>query len=123
MAAREVLPAMVAGDHLAPDPASSVIRLVIVDDHAIVRHGLRLILEQEPTIMFVGEASTAAEALEVVERTSPDVVLADLQLRPGDNTSGLHLCRDLSSRFPRVAVLILSTFVSDRLVVDALQSG
>ncbi|MDB5066390.1 MAG: putative two-component system response regulator [Chloroflexi bacterium] len=114
---------MVVGDVLEPDTASHLIRLVIVDDHAIVRHGLRLILEQEPSITFVGEASTAAEALDVVERTSPHVVLADLQLCPGDNTSGLHLCRDLSSRFPDVAVLILSTFVSDRLVVDALQSG
>src|SRR5689334_14568764 len=109
---------MVMGDVLALESASSEIRLVIVDDHAIVRHGLRLILEQEPTITFVGEAATAAEAIDVVERTSPHVVLADLQLCPGDNTSGLHLCRDLNRRFPTVAVLILSTFVSDRLVVD-----
>jgi DNA-binding NarL/FixJ family response regulator len=106
-----------------PDAASDVIRLIIVDDHAIVRHGLRLILEQEPAITVVGEASSASEALEVVERTSPDVVLADLQLKPGDNESGLQLCRDLSTQFPHVAVLILSTFVGDRLVVEALRAG
>ncbi|WP_367320297.1 response regulator [Streptomyces sp. HUAS ZL42] len=98
-------------------------RIVLVDDHAIVRHGLRSILERESDLEVVGEASTAAEAVTVVERTRPSIVLLDLKLSTGADTEGLDLCARLTGRHPGLAVLVLTTFLDDSLVVDAIQHG
>ena len=65
--------------------------IVLVDDHAIVRQGLRSILERERDLRIVGEASTADEAMAVVERTRPAVVLLDLKLSTGADSQGLEL--------------------------------
>ncbi|GAA0929261.1 MadR family response regulator transcription factor [Streptomyces thermoalcalitolerans] len=98
-------------------------RIVLVDDHAIVRHGLRSILERESDLEVVGEASTAAEAIAVVERTHPSIVLLDLKLSTGADTEGLELCAKLTERHPGLAVLVLTTFLDDSLVVEAIQHG
>lgn len=104
------------------DPASPV-RIMLVDDHAIVRHGLRSILEREVDLEVVGEASTAAEAMAVVERTGPSIVLLDLKLSTGADTEGLDLCSKLTAQYPGLAVLVLTTFLDDSLVVDAIHHG
>ncbi|MER8010914.1 response regulator transcription factor [Streptomyces sp. NPDC094149] len=104
----------------APAPAQ---RIVLVDDHAIVRHGVRSILERESDLEVVGEASTAAEAAAVVERTKPSIVLLDLKLSTGTDTEGLDLCARLTERHPGLAVLVLTTFLDDSLVVEAIQHG
>lgn len=102
---------------------AGTIRLVLVDDHAIVRQGLRSILEREPGMAVVGEAANPADALAVVAEQRPDLVLLDLKLSGAADAEGLELCRDLTTRFPGVGVLVLTTLLTDRLVVDALRYG
>ncbi|SFO86582.1 MadR family response regulator transcription factor [Actinomadura madurae] len=102
---------------------AGTVRIVLVDDHAIVRHGLRSILEREADLEVVGEASTAAEALVVVERTRPTIVLLDLKLSTGADTEGMELCARLTGSHPGLAVLVLTTFLDDSLVVEAVRHG
>ncbi|KAA9166074.1 response regulator transcription factor [Amycolatopsis acidicola] len=102
---------------------AQTLKIVLVDDHAIVRQGLRSILERENDITVVGEAATAAEARVVVERTRPDIVLLDLKLSTGSNTEGLDVCAELTARYPDVGVLVLTTFLDDALVVEAIHRG
>jgi two-component system response regulator DevR len=99
------------------------IRLVIVDDHAIVRQGLRSILEREPDIEVVGEAATAPQALDLVAATRPHIVLLDLKLSAGSDLAGLALCGRLTARAPAPGVLVVTTFLDQRLVLEAIQQG
>ncbi|SDC22252.1 two component transcriptional regulator, LuxR family [Geodermatophilus telluris] len=99
------------------------IRLVIVDDHAIVRQGLRSILEREPDIEVVGEAATAADALDLVAAARPHIVLLDLKLSAGSDVAGLSLCGELTARAPAPGVLVVTTFLDERLVLEAIQRG
>jgi len=99
------------------------IRVVIVDDHTIVREGLRSILELEPDIAVVGQAAGPVEALETVAAARPDVVLLDLKLSEDGPATGLRLCGDLVGRFPSVGVVVLTTFHEQALVLDALRRG
>ena len=99
------------------------IRLVIVDDHAIVRQGLRSILEREPDVEVVGEAATAAEALDLVAAARPHIVLLDLKLSAGSDVAGLALCGQLTARTPAPGVLVVTTFLDQRLVLEAIQQG
>jgi DNA-binding NarL/FixJ family response regulator len=99
------------------------VRLVLVDDHAILRQGLRSLLEREPDLHVVGEAGSAREALAVVERCRPAVVLLDMKLSPASDNDGLGLCAELTRRYPMLRVLVLSTFVDDALVVSAIEHG
>jgi DNA-binding NarL/FixJ family response regulator len=105
------------------DARPGQVRIVLVDDHAIVRQGLRSILEREQDLRVVGEASTAGEALAVVLRELPTVVLLDLKLSTGADTEGLDLCEQLTKRHPDIGVLVLTTFLDDALVVEAVQRG
>ncbi|MGO8886913.1 MAG: MadR family response regulator transcription factor [Streptosporangiaceae bacterium] len=107
-----------------PGPAAQVpVRIVLVDDHAILRQGLRSLLEREPVLQVVGEASSPGEALAVVERARPTIVLLDMKLSPASDDDGLALCALLTKRYPGLGVLVLSTFVDDALVVSAIQHG
>ncbi|MCQ4119750.1 MadR family response regulator transcription factor [Rhodococcus tibetensis] len=103
--------------------ATSVVRLVLVDDHAILRQGLRSVLEREPDLEVVGEASTSREALDVVEQVTPDVVLMDLKLSAASDYEGLVLCAQLSSANRGLGLLVLTTFLDEQLVVRAVQAG
>ncbi len=98
-------------------------RVLIIDDHAVVRRGLRSILELEPELVVVGEAGTAAEAMEVAERSRPEIVLLDLRLGPDDDREGLLLCSRILERWPATRVVVLSTFLEERLVLEALRRG
>jgi NarL family two-component system response regulator YdfI len=99
---------------------SEVIRVLIVDDHLIVREGLRLILETEPGFNLVGEASNGAEALKQVEQKKPDVVLMDLRM-PG--MDGLTAIEHLRGSHPEAAIVILTTFNEDALMRKGLGLG
>src|SRR6266496_3075871 len=106
------------------EPADEVpVRIVLVDDHAILRQGLRSLLEREHDLQVVGEASSAGEALAVVERTRPTIVVLDMKLSPASDNDGLGLCARLTKRYPGLSVLVLSTFVDDALVVSAIEHG
>jgi two-component system, NarL family, response regulator DevR len=98
-------------------------RVVIVDDHAIVRRGLRSILEPEEDMDVVGEAGGPADAVRTVERTRPDVVLLDLKLSPDEESEGLAVCSRILERRPGTRVIVLSIFLNERLVAEALRRG
>lgn len=102
---------------------TDVVRIVLVDDHAILRQGLRSVLERDPAFRIVGEASTANEALTVIPAQRPRVVLLDLKLSTGSDSEGLVLCRQLTEGFPDLAVLVLTTFLDDNLVMEAVHAG
>lgn len=92
----------------------------LLDDHEVVREGLRSLLEGEPGIEVVGEASSAAEALERIEATRPDVAVLDVRLPDG---SGVEVCREVRSRHPEVACLMLTSFADDQALREAILAG
>lgn len=98
----------------------SRIRLLIVDDHEVVRLGLRTLLEGEADLKVVAEAGTAEEALLQTENHRPDVVILDIQL-PG--RSGLDACRDIRKQFPQTQVVMLTSSVSESFALEALRAG
>lgn len=100
-----------------------VIRLVIVDDHAMVREGLRSVLEREPDLAVVGEAASSAQTLPVVRSARPHVVLLDLRLSPSSETEGIDVCAKLHQLHPEIAVLVLTTVIDDQLVLAAIHQG
>ncbi|HEY4829203.1 MAG TPA: response regulator transcription factor [Solirubrobacteraceae bacterium] len=109
---------------MSAEPATaSPARVLLVDDHAIVRRGLRSILELEPDISVVAEAGDRTEALQALERSRPDVVLLDLKLSAGNDTEGLELCSEIVRRRPQSNVVILSTFLNESLLNQALRRG
>jgi two-component system, NarL family, response regulator DevR len=106
----------------APRPEASV-GILLVDDHAIVRQGLRSILEREDDLHVVAEASTAAEARAMMEHARPRIVLLDLKLSTSSDTEGLELCVELSTAHPDVGILVLTTFLDEHLVIAAIRAG
>lgn len=96
------------------------IRIILVDDHPIVRDGLRGQLESQPDLRVVGEAASADEALAVVNRVDVDVVITDLRM---PERGGVELIRQLGSRHPDLPVLVLTTFDTDAEITDALTAG
>jgi len=96
------------------------IRVMIVDDHAMVRKGLVSFLKNEPTFELVGEASDGREAIEACEQLKPDVILMDLVM---PELGGVAATRTIHQRWPAVQVLALTSFQEKELVQDALQAG
>lgn len=98
-----------------------MIRVLLVDDHPIVRAGLIAVLETDPDLVVVGQASSGPEALVEVERTDPDVVLMDLRMPGGDGTEAMRAMCATGRARPRV--LVLTTYDSPRDVRGALSAG
>ena len=96
------------------------IRLVLVDGHAVVRAGLRALLNHRNDVEVVGDSGTVTGALEVVDRLKPDMVLMEAQLPEG---SGFEVCRRLHKFAPPVKVIILTAFADDDTVMQAIGSG
>lgn len=97
-----------------------MIRLMIIDDHEMVREGLKAILVTEPDFSIVGLAANAEEALILIERLRPDVALLDVRL-PG--VSGIEVCRIVTERYPETAVIILTTFTDEKVIAQSIQAG
>jgi two-component system response regulator DevR len=97
-----------------------VIRVFLLDDHEVVRDGVRAGLGAQPDIEVVGEWGTASEALDEVSRCQPDVAVIDVRLGDGN---GIDICREISSQHPAVQTLILTSFESDRALIDASLAG
>jgi len=103
-----------------PEPGQKQIKVFLLDDHEIVRRGVRELLEGNPDIAVVGEAGTAASALARIPALRPDVAVLDVRLPDGD---GITVCRGIRSRMPEVACLMLTSFGDDQAVFDAIMAG
>ncbi len=95
-------------------------RILLVDDHEVVRLGLKSLLEHQSQFDVVGEASSAREAIEMVGNTHPDVVVMDIRL-PG--TSGIEACEEITGRFPETKVIMLTSYAEDEMLVSAIRAG
>ncbi|HEY7856984.1 MAG TPA: response regulator transcription factor [Candidatus Nanopelagicales bacterium] len=96
------------------------IRVFLLDDHEVVRRGVRDLLEIEGDITVVGEAATCAEALARVPAVRPDVAVLDVRLPDGD---GVGVCRELRSQLPDLACLMLTSYADDDALFDAVMAG
>lgn len=100
--------------------AADPIRVYIVDDHAVVRLGLKTMLESEPDIKVVGSAGSAAEALKVIPSLQPDIVVTDLRMR---EMGGAAMLMKLRSTCPQIRSIVLTTYHSDEDVFGAMKAG
>jgi DNA-binding NarL/FixJ family response regulator len=96
------------------------IKVFLLDDHEIVRRGVRELLETEPDLEVVGEAGTAASALARIPALRPDVAVLDVRLPDGD---GVTVCREIRSKMPEIACLMLTSFGDDEALFDAIMAG
>lgn len=95
-------------------------RVVLVDDHDVVRAGLRSLLDAEDTLTVVGEAATAGDALRRVGLDMPDIVVMDIRL---PDASGIDACREIKRRWPETTVLILTSYAFDDALMEAFDAG
>ena len=98
----------------------SPIKVFLLDDHEIVRQGVRDLLEIQPDIRVIGEAGTAASALARIPALRPDVAILDVRLPDGD---GVSVCRDIRSQMPEVACLMLTSVDDDEALFNAIMAG
>lgn len=95
-------------------------RLLLVDDQTLIRQGIRVLLMTEPGMEVVGEAANGREALEMVERLRPEVVLMDIRMPEMD---GVAATREITRRFPDIGVIILTTFDDEEYIFEGLRAG
>jgi two-component system response regulator DevR len=95
-------------------------RILLVDDHEVVRLGLKSLVERHPQFEVVGEAANAREALEQVMALKPDVVIMDIRL-PG--TSGIEACEQIVNQFPGTKVIMLTSYAEDEMLFSAIRAG
>jgi DNA-binding NarL/FixJ family response regulator len=107
-------------DNTSSTKHTCLINVLIVDDHALIREGLRQLFTLEEHIHVVGEAANGFEALEKIHRLSPDVVLLDIHLPVVD---GIAVTRQITHQFPNVAVIILTVHRQNQQIVDAIRNG
>src|SRR5512144_1797485 len=100
-----------------PNP---VLRLLVVDDHEVVRQGLVALLDRRPSFQVVAEAGTAAEAIEMARRYQPDLVVMDVRLPDG---SGIEACREIRAEMPGTRVVILTSYPDEEAVFSAIVAG
>lgn len=98
----------------------STIRVFLLDDHEVVREGLRSLIESTGDMKVVGEASTAADAINRLALSQPDVAVLDVRLPDGN---GVEVCREIRSSHPEIACLMLTSFSDDEALFDAIMAG
>jgi DNA-binding NarL/FixJ family response regulator len=98
----------------------TTLRIALVDDHEVVRLGLRTVLEDLDGVEVVAEAGSGEAAVALVERYEPDVVIMDIRM-PGK--SGISACRTIVERWPRTQVIMLTSYANDELIAEAIQAG
>jgi DNA-binding NarL/FixJ family response regulator len=104
------------GDTTAPRP----LRLLVVDDHEVVREGLVALLSRRDEFQVVAEAGTVAEALVAARRFEPDLVIMDIRLPDG---SGIEACREIRAEFPKIRVVMLTSYPDEEAVLSAILAG
>lgn len=97
-----------------------MVRILLADDNATVRHFLRGLLEQQKTWRVIGEAQTGVEALERIRKNPPDVILLDFQM---PDMNGIDAARQISQLFPEIPILLVTIHLSQQLTDEARQSG
>src|SRR5580658_9940166 len=102
------------------EQGKAVVKVFLLDDHEIVRRGVRDMLEAEPGITVIGEAGSAESALARIPALMPDVAVLDVRLPDGD---GVTVCREIRSRYPQIACLMLTSFGDDEALFDAIMAG
>jgi DNA-binding NarL/FixJ family response regulator len=102
------------------EPAGRPVTVFLLDDHEVVRRGVRDLLEAHPDITVIGEASTAFSALARIAALRPDVAVLDVRLPDGD---GVMVCREIRSLMPEVACLMLTSFSDDEALFDSIMAG
>jgi DNA-binding NarL/FixJ family response regulator len=95
-------------------------RIILVDDHEVVRLGLKALLERHPHFEVVGEATSSREAIELVNNVQPDVVVMDIRL-PG--TSGIEACEEITRRYPTTKVIMLTSYAEDEMLFSSIRAG
>lgn len=98
----------------------NVIKVLIVDDHEVVRVGLRSLLNRESSVEVVGEAGSAAEAVAWSKRRRPDVVIMDVRL---PDQSGVNACREIRAANPKIQVIMLTSYADDEAVLSSVMAG
>lgn len=101
-------------------PGDPALRLYLLDDHEVVRRGVRELLELEGDLVVIGEGGTAAAAMADVPRLRPDVAVLDVRLPDGD---GITVCRDLRAQLPELRCLMLTSFADDDALIGAVMAG
>src|SRR3989304_8948370 len=102
-----------------PEP----LRILIVDDHAGVRTGLRAVLEDEEGLEVVGEAATARESIVKAHALRPDVVLMDIRMEEGDDAGGIDACRQIRSELPETQVIMFTSYSQRESVLASIMAG
>jgi two-component system response regulator NreC len=97
-----------------------MIRVILADDHSVMRHGLRLILEQQEDFQVLGEANDGREAVSLAEALHPDVAVLDITM---PNLNGIEAARQISDKQPNVAIVVLSMHADEGYVLRALKAG
>jgi two-component system, NarL family, response regulator DevR len=95
-------------------------RIILVDDHEVVRLGLKALLERHPNFEVVGEAGNAREAVELVETLHPDVIVMDIRLPGG---SGIEACQEITDHNPDAKVIMLTSYAEDEMLFSAIRAG
>ena len=95
-------------------------RVFLLDDHEVVRRGVKDLIDQEDDLEVVGEAGSVAEALDAVDSTRPDVAVLDVQLADG---TGIEVCRDIRSAHPEVRCMMLTSFTDEEAMLDSILAG
>lgn len=95
-------------------------RILLVDDHEVVRLGLKSLLERHPNFDVVAEAATAREAVEKTKAFTPDVVVMDIRLPGG---SGIEACQEITTSFPDTKVIMLTSYAEDEMLFSAIRAG
>ncbi|MDW7671991.1 MAG: response regulator transcription factor [Bacillota bacterium] len=96
------------------------IQLMIVDDHSVVRDGLRFLIELNEGFQVIGEAENMSGAFQQMEKRKPDILILDYKLSQGD---GVIACREIKRRYPQVKVLVLTAFAEPHVVLEAIKAG
>ena len=102
---------------------AKLLRVLIVDDHAVVRSGLRAVLEDEEGLEIAGEAASADEAVEKARTLRPDVVLMDIRMDEGDDASGIDACRQIRSELPDTQVIMFTSYSEQESVLASIMAG
>jgi two-component system, NarL family, response regulator DevR len=96
------------------------VRVIVVDDHEMVRRGVSQLIDAEDDLQMIGQAETAAAGVDLIARSAPDVAILDVRLPDGN---GVEVCREVRARDPRVACVMLTSFDRDTALLDAILAG